>query len=123
MRSATITLAFLGGATALQLGALPAQPLRASAALNPSSLDALRLSAAPLDVENLVIIGSGPAGYTAAIYAGRASLKPLVFEGLQQGMPGGQLMGTTMIENFPGHRRGIGGPDLMGEMREQVLSF
>lgn len=74
--------------------------------------------------ENLIIIGSGPAGLTASIYASRSNLKPLLFEGFQAGgIPGGQLMITTVIENFPGFKNGIGGQSLMADMREQAARF
>lgn len=80
----------------------------------------------PDNIEKVVIIGSGPAGWTAAIYAARASLSPLVFPGEAAGkdlMPGGQLMLTTEVENYPGFPEGIQGPDMMIKFFQQAMRF
>lgn len=79
------------------------------------------MTAVSRDIRDLVIVGSGPAGYTAGVYAGRAQLKPLLYEGSVTA--GGALMNTTEVENFPGFPEGIMGPDLMDNMRKQASRF
>lgn len=74
-------------------------------------------------ISNIVVIGSGPAGYTAAIYAARGMLSPVLFEGFFSGPAGGQLMTTTDVENFPGFPKGVTGPELMKKFRQQAEGF
>lgn len=76
-----------------------------------------------MERKKLIIVGSGPAGYTAAIYAARANLNPLLYEGFFSGPAGGQLMTTTEVENFPGFPEGITGPELIENFRKQALKF
>ena len=72
------------------------------------------------EIIKTLIIGSGPAGYTAAIYASRADLKPVLYTGME---PGGQLTTTTEVDNFPGYPNGVDGPKMMEELKEQAERF
>ena len=80
----------------------------------------LKVTAMDTEKTRCLIIGSGPAGYTAAIYASRANLNPVLYEGME---PGGQLTTTTDIENFPGYPEGIGGTEMMEDLKKQAQRF